>query len=259
VSDLDCGAVDPPNEIDAISMMRFRGFSEEEIEEMLASGGLSQSSLDGFINYETDHDALCTQASSLSNFGTQIDFTEEYVAADGIVYLFLFSRGTALGAGSVTMAFAKPSESSTIAELHAEPGCGMRTVEADLTTLEPVSVPFDGPTIVDWSSVTVDGQGSPLFAGNFDGATLWFFADARLADVAGRVIDLDEFATERYHLEIPGNRSLSLTDLMSLDGRPFASFQRDEDGVWLFGLTCTTCLNGDLPQVLAVFEPVEGL
>lgn len=258
MSDLECGPVDPEQEIDTISMMRFRGVSEDGIEELLGSGALSQSSIDAYISYETGHEATCTQGSALSNFGTRIDFTEEYFADENLVYLFMFTRGTDLGAGSVTMAFARPSESSSNTELHAEPGCGMRKLEADLTTLEPVLVPYDAPWIIDWSRVMRDGQGSPLTLGNLDGATLWFVAGATSSDVADRITELDTFATERYHSTLTGARSLSVTDLVSsADHQRFSSLRREEDGIWLFGLTCSFCLNPSIPQILAVFEPVE--
>jgi hypothetical protein len=258
VSDLDCGVVDPRTEIVAAGMMRFRSMSEPAIEEVLASSELRMTELDGFLSYLSDHTSTCTALSSFSNYGVPVDFAEEYAPNDDLKYVFLFLRRTISGVASVTMTFARPSASSMNRELHAQPGCDMRALAAEVAP--PVRVPFDGPWIVDFSNVTRDGQGYPFSPPDIDSATLWFFADSTLPDVEGLVSELDRRATDHYRFEFVETQSVSLSDFMTPAGdQPFPGFRRDQAGVWLFGLTCSYCLNPDIPHVLAVFEPREAL
>ena len=139
--------------------------------------------------------------------------------------------------------------------LNAPPGCDIRKLTTELTT--PVRVPFDGPWIVDWSNVTLDGQGNAFVPNNIDVVTLWFVAGATPSTVADRISQLDTFATESYRLEINGARNVNLGQLRNpRDGRAFSSFRDTEAGVWLFGLTCSLC-QSPIPHVLAVFAPAD--
>jgi hypothetical protein len=256
-SDLACADVDPLRHIDRAEMMRFNR-SEQDVEQLLAQGELAQEDLDGYLGYETAHDSTCTTLSSLTNFGTPVDVFEEYVEDDRS-YLFTFNRGTNPFTGTVTMVFANPSTSSTNMRISAPPGCGIRTITTDLTTIQYVPVPFDGPWIVDWSNVTVDGQGNEFRPYNLDRVTLWFVAGSTASELEYQVTELDSIATESYDAEIAGGFSIDLAQLSnSRDGRPFSSFRTNEAGAWLFGLRCSGCMNGDLPQVLSVFGPVEA-
>jgi hypothetical protein len=166
-------------------------------------------------------------------------------------------RRTISGVASVTMTFASPSSASSNGELRAQAGCQMRSLRASLAA--PVRVPLEAPWVVDFSNVTVDGQGYPFARGDIDSATLWFFAGASLPEVEARISELDQLATDHYRFEFIETESVSLTDLSRpADEQPFSGFRRAESGVWLFGLTCSYCLNPDIPHVLAVFEPAEA-
>jgi hypothetical protein len=256
-SDLTCAEVDPRREIEAVEMIRFRTPNEQDVARLLAMGELSQESLDGYVSVETDRVSTCTSLSSLTNFGTVVDVSEEYVDG-GFTYLFGFNRSTSPANGWVTMVFARPSASSENTRLDAPPGCNVRTVTANLTTIEPVNVPFEGPWIVDFSNVTLDAQGNPFASANIDSVTLWFVAGGTPSNLQERTASLDSIATESYGAEHAGGRSVNLSQLSNLrDGRPFSTFRTDEVGIWLFGLRCTVCMH-DLPQVLAIFEPVEA-
>jgi hypothetical protein len=223
----------------------------------MAQGELRMEQLDGFVAYESAHDSTCTTLFSLTNFGTPVDFSEEYTEGDR-TYLFTFQRGTILGSATATMVFAKPSASSTNTRLDAPPGCGLRTVTTDLATLEPVQVPFEGPWLVDWSNVTSDGQGNPFNGSNVDRLTLWFVAGGTPSNVEDLIPELDVLATEIYDAEIAGSPVVDLAFLSNpRDGQPFSTFRTNEAGVWLFGLRCSVCMNAELPLVLAVFEPIE--
>lgn len=259
VSDLDCNPVEPQAEIDAVGFFRFRDLSEEAIEAVMSRGELSMSDIDGYLTHETDHESTCTSLSSFTNFGTPVDTSQSYRADDRLTFLFLFTRGTAPATGAVSMMFAKPSEAASIRELAAEPGCGMRQVSADISEAVPVRVPFDGPWTVNWQNVTRDGQGDPLFFGNIDRVTLWFFASDAPSELEDQIAHLDEIASERFVAELNGDRSVNLASLTDPEtATQFSTFRRPSEGTWLFGLSCSVCVQ-TTPLVLSVFEPVEML
>ena len=119
---------------------------------MLASSELRQSELDGFLSYTSDYTSTCTTLSSFSNFGTPVDFAEEYAPNDELKYVFLFLRQTISGVAAISLTFASPITASTNRALQAEPGCAVRALSAKFRA--PVRVPADGPWVVDFSNVT---------------------------------------------------------------------------------------------------------
>jgi hypothetical protein len=253
VSDLDCDPVDPQNEIDAVAMMRFRGLSDAEIEATLAAGGLDQDSVDGYLQWDTDHQSTCTKLSSLTVFGSPVDVTEEYLESDA-VYAFLFNRTTTPGADMVTMVFARPLASSTNTRLDAPPGCGIRDSSVDLSAIEPVMLPLDPPWLLDWSMLTRDGQGNPISFSSIDGLTLSFFAGVTLAEIQDQIGDFDSLATESFRLDLGGEPSARLTDTRNALGESFPGFASTGVGIWILTLTCSNC-QSPAPLVLTILEP----
>jgi hypothetical protein len=254
VSDFDCNSVDPLNDIDAFALLRFRGVSEAEIGELLTRGELNQSTVDGYLTFDTDHESTCAKLSSLTVFGSPVDVTEEYQESDDNVYAFLFTRGTTVGAGTVTMVFGRPNGGSTNTTLDAPPGCGIRDFTPDLSAIEPVMLPLDAPWLLDWSMLTRDGQGNPIAFSRIDGLMLSFFTGVTLSEIEDRIGELDDIATESFRLDIGGERSARLTDTRDSLGQSFTGFSRTEVGIWLLTLTCSNCFDS-APLVLAILEP----
>ena len=240
VSDLDCDPVDPQNEIDAVAMMRFRGLSEGEIAATLASGDIDSSNLDGFLQWDSDHQSTCTKLSSLTVFGSPVDVTQEYQESDDNVFAFSFGRGLTPGVGAVTMVFGRPNGGSMNRRIDAPDGCGIRDSSSVLP--EPVLVPPDGPWVVDWSNLTRDGQGKDFAYSSIDGLTLWFVAGATSSEVEDHLTDLDDIATESFRLELGGGRSADLSGAQNVaSGESFRGFGSPDAGIWILTLTCSDC------------------
>jgi len=258
VTNLQCHEVEPQADVDAVALVRFMHLSEDEVEVQLTSGELQMAEVDGYIDYQTDHESTCAPLSAMSFLGTPIEVEEEYVESEDRTYLLTFNVGTNPGVGARSMIFVKPTASSTNTMVEAPEGCGLLDFSADLSSLEPVSIPIDGPWVIDWRDVTRDSQGNEIVFQNIDGLVLGFFEGMTVADLQEQILDLELIATSLWEVELEGGRTADLADARGRDGGgSFSGFDRDEDGLWMVGLMCSTCQNPS-PIVLAVLEPTEG-
>lgn len=257
VKDLQCHDVDPATDLDNVSLLRFLHLSNEEVEKKLTSGQLSQSQLDGYVDFHTDHDSTCTKLSAFSFFGTEIDVPEQYVESDDRKYMLIFSKGTTPGVGARTMTFIQPTAGSTNTVVNAPEGCGILDFKANLTGAKKVPVGAKAPWLVDWQDVTVDGQGNPIVSQSIDRLMLGFFEDTTVEELQEQIFDIEQNATSLWELPLTGGRKAELSFAEERKtGDAFAGFDRT-DGVWLLALLCSTCQNPQ-PVVLSILDPSDG-
>jgi hypothetical protein len=258
VSDLQCHPLAPEADLDTVALLRFLHLSQAEVEAKLTAGQLAQSEVDGYLEYTTDHASSCTKLSNMSFFGTKIEIQEQYVESDEHTYMLVFTEGTTPGVGARSMMFVRPSSSSNNTRVDAQTGCGLLDFSANLSAAEPVRVPRAGPWVIDWRNLTRDGQGNPIAFESIDSVMLGFFAGMSVADLERQILDLELLATSLWDLELSGGRTADLARARLREGgAAFTGFEREEDGVWVLGLMCTTCQN-PAPVVLSVLEPVAG-
>ncbi len=255
-TDVQCHELEPLTDIDNVGLLRIFHLGEDEIEAKLAHDELSQSEVDGYVDYQTDHTTTCAKLSNLSFFETEVALAEEYVESADRTYLLLFATGKAAGRGARSMVFIRPVEGSTNTRVDAPAGCGIVDFEADLASAAPVVVPKRGPFSLEWRGVSVNGLGNPFAHGGVDRLLLGFYAGMSVTDVEARVFDLELIATELYDLRL-GSRSADLgLATERATGAPFTGIERDEDGTWVLGLLCSTC-QSPAPLLLSVLTP-EG-
>jgi hypothetical protein len=213
------------------------------------------SEVAGYLSYETDHTSTCTKLSSLSFFGTPIQIMEQYQESPDYTYMLLFAEGTTPGVGARAMTFVKPTAGSTNTRVDAPTGCGLLDVTADLSSAEPVSVPAEGPWVIDWRNLTRDGQGNEIVFESIDGILLGFYAGMTVSDLEEGILDLELMATSLWEVQLTGGRTADLRAAVARgENTPFSGFARDEAGVWVMGLMCSTCQN-PAPVVLSILEP----
>jgi hypothetical protein len=256
--DLLCHDLEPESDLDNVALMRFRHLSEQEVEQRLTAGELSQSELDGYLDFHTDHESTCTKLSALSFFGTEVEVEEDYLESTDHTYMLLLARGTSPGVGAATLMFLRPSEASANTVVEAQSGCGLLEFTADLATAEPVAVPAMGPWVVDWRNVTRDGQGNDVAFARIDRALVGFYEGMTVSDLEEQIADLELIAAEMWEIELGRGNKVDLGAAESrADGAAFSGFERDADGLWLFALLCSTCQN-PAPVVLSILEPITG-
>jgi hypothetical protein len=255
-TDLQCHELEPLAEIDNVGLLRIFHLGEDEIEARLANDDLSQSEVDGYVDYQPDHTTTCTKLSNLSFFETDVALEEEYVESSDRTYLLLFATGTAAGRGARSMTFIQPLEGSDNTRVDAPPGCGIVDFTADLASTSPVMVPKRDPFSLEWRSVTKNGLGNPFAHGSVDRLLLGFYAGMTIAELEARVFDLELVATELFDLRLASRTAdLGLATERST-GAPFAGIEREDEGTWVLALLCSTC-QSPAPLLLSVLTP-EG-
>jgi hypothetical protein len=257
VTDIQCHPVMPVMDLDNVSLLRLH-LSETEVETRLTAGQLAQSEVDGYLDYRTDKVTTCMKLSQFSFFGTVIKVQEEYIESAERTYMLLFTKGTKPGVGARTMTFIRPTAQSTNTKVDAPTGCGMLQFSADLASAARVDIPAAGPWVVDWADVTRDGQGNPVVFEQMDGLVMGYYEGKTAADLEANIFDIELIATSLWDLRLLGGRKVDLAMAKDrMTGATFGGFEGRAPGVWMLGLTCSSCQN-PAPIVLSILNPTAG-
>jgi hypothetical protein len=252
-TDLLCHPLNAVTDINSVNFLQITGLTEESVEQYLAEGKDFSTKVSLPVSYRVDASSGSTCAK-LSKFGVVPD--KDYYAANNKTYMLLFATGTKMGVGADSMMFIEPSADETSVDVEAPDGCGVVTFHADITTIATVPAGKDGPFVVDWSQVTVDGLGNRFAFSDIDLLQLGFYQGETRASLQEKFVDLDRIATTLYQMTPAtedGSARADLTEATSPDGR-FAGFDRT-DGVWALALRCTDC-QLPAPTVVAILTPM---
>ena len=266
-TDIRCHDVDPKKGINNVTLLRFENKSEADVEELLGAGEIPINKLDAYFEYEPPKDTAsrtaCASLSEFSRVGNAIDISKEYIESDSYTYLLVFAQGSNPGVQTVTMTFVTPKADSTNtmvnapdnAALNQPTGCGSLTFTADIVSAKALEVPAEGPWSLDWTKVTLDGNGNPLSFGSVDGLMLAFYEDMTAADLEENILDLEELATKLWESDLYGETEADLADLKERGtGKAFTGFDLKANGVWALAMLCSTCQN-PAPLILTIVEP----
>lgn len=250
--DIQCHGLDPAADIDVVGLVRFSTLTREEVEAGLSTNDLQQSDMSGYVQFENTDGVTCANLAGMSFFGTPIDVAAEYVEGGG-TYMMLLTTGDTPGVGARMITFLEPTAGSDVTDVSIESGCGVLDFSVDLHTQTPAPVCTDGPYTVDWSGVTVDGQGNTFDSAQIDGLLLGFYEGLEVSDIEADFLDLESMATRLYSLDLAGGTSADLA--AASDGTStFSGFSGD--GVWVLALQCSRCYN-PAPLVVTVLDPTE--
>ena len=246
LNDIQCHELDPTQDIDLVSLIRFPHLTEDEVAYKVSNDSLQQVDQDGYVELETKG-GTCANLSELSFFGTPIDVPNEYGTDN--TYLLTISTGTTTGLGTRVMAFLTPTKGETNTAVSLESGCGVLDFEGDIESLTAVPVSLDGPWVFDWSALTTNGLGNTMSLSNIDGMLLGYYEGATIQDLQEQFLDLELIADQTWFVELSGTTGFDLAEIPDFTG--FTT-----DGTWILALTCSTCAN-PAPIFLTVLEPTE--
>lgn len=250
--DIQCHGLDPAEDIDVLGMVRFSTLTQDEVEAGLSTNSLQQSNMSGYVQFENDASATCTTLSAMSFFGTPFDVATEYTEEGG-TYMMLLTTGKTLGVGARMISFLEPSPSSDVTSVAVESGCGILDFSVDLHSQADAAACTDGPHTVDWSGVTVDGQGNAVDPTQIDKLLLGFYEGVTVEDIEADFLDLEQNATRLWSMELSGGTTADL-GLASDGASTFSGFEGE--GVWLIALQCSRCYN-PAPLVVSVLDPTD--
>jgi hypothetical protein len=276
--DMQCHEMDPSADIGQVTFLRFDVDSleleegqdpKEAVADRLTSGELQMNDLDGITHLDTSEldppGATCAVLDDLTNFGTPVDYADEYTENPEKIYVMVWGSGTEPGVNTRAIAFLNPTSSSLNVEVTAnldvscnEEGEGILTFTAAFQT--PVAVPA-GETLFDWRNVELDGLLNELNSGNINRILLAHYESLTPDDLETRVFDLEDLADDLWeNPDFKGGVTYNLLNLKRRDttgvtDETFEGFDAyPEGGTWLLGHQCTFCQN-PAPLILTVLEP----
>lgn len=249
--DMLCHDMDPVADIDSLGLTRFPLLSEEEVAEGLTNDSLLQSDTSGYVACEPGDRTECW-LSEFSFGGTPYDTIGVYMEGD--TFLFNLQTGTEPGQGARFVAFLQPRASSDVTELLFTPNCDVAQMSVDFEALEQVEIPATGPWTVEWSKLSISGNGLPVIPGDLDEVMVASFDGFEITDLEEQFIDLDLVATDLWTLQLDGGTEATLSGLVNADGEGFPGFTTDQ--TWLIALRCTSCTN-PAPVFMSVVKVIE--
>lgn len=247
--DLQCHPLDPVADIDNLAFMLFPHLTELEVEAGLSTGLLGQADVQVYLSFAPG-DATSAHLKDLTFFGTDADVETFYAEGNGTV-LLLLATGQSVGVGGRDLLFLEPHTGDTNTDVSFSNGCGLLDVTTDLTSLTPLRVASAGPWTVDWSGLTLDGQGIAINPNNIDQLMVAHYETLTPADLEATLFDLELLADDVWVMEHNGGTTAALDGLSNADG-PFPGFT--EGGTWLVALRCSLCPN-PAPVFLGVLQP----
>lgn len=247
--DLQCHPVDPVADIDNVAFLAFPNKTEAEIEAGLQASDLEQVDLGGYVSLQPG-DRTSVRLEEMTFFGTDVDIELLFTQGSG-TWLALLTTGTSVGVGTRALGFVEPRDDVDALTVDLSPNCGILDLDADLSSLTPVAVRASGEATLDWSGLTVDGQGNPIELGNVDRVMLGHYPDHTPEALAAAFLDLEILTTEVWDASTDGAHVVDLRTL-TRDGVGFPGFEGG--GTWLFALRCSLCSN-PAPVFATVLEP----
>lgn len=253
-TDLQGHAFDPVADVDNVAVIVFHAsLTQDDIEAGLSANTLEQADIAAYVNVEPG-DATSVHLSDCTLFGNDIDIETYFVEGYGN-WLLNLTTGTTAGTGTRMAAFFEPVPGEAADELVVTDTSTVLDFTVDLQSLHPLAVSTDEPALtLDWSAVSIDGQGNDFNPGDVDQVMLAYYADLTVEDLEADFLDIELIADRLWTLDISSGTT---ADLSMLDGDDSAFTGIDDQGIWLMALRCTTCAN-PAPPVLTLIEACEG-
>ena len=250
--DLQCHALDPVADIDNVALVWFRYLDELAVEDGISNNNLNQSEMSLYISHEPG-DQTSFNLSQLLAFGATDPHVEQYFVPDSGSWMLLLTTGTTIAVGARMLAFLEPDSASESMMGAVSDGCSVLDYEVELETLNPLGVLRDGPWLLDWSTLTVTGQGNPFLTTQVSEILVARYDELTLPDLEADFLDIESIASARYTMVHASGTSADLANLVNVDdGSAFAGF--DDASAWLVALRCTTCPS-PAPLALSVLVP----
>ncbi len=247
-TDLQCHALDPIADIDNTALLGFPYLSETEVEQGLSDDSLAQVDLGVYLSYEPG-DTTSVSLDQFTFFGTEANIKDEFYEGHG-TWLALLTTGTGVAVGTRMLAFLTPTAGDAPTSAVLEDGCPVLDFSADLESLVVTPVLKDGPWLLDWSALTVNGKGGTFEPTRVDSLMVARY-DLPISELQDNFLDIEALAAESWTYTLTAG---SAVDLGALEGpsAPFPGF--DDDSVWVLALRCGSCPN-PAPLFLTVLVP----
>lgn len=249
--DMLCHDLDPVATVDSLGLTRFPRMSGADVSTGLTNNSLLQSDTNGYVSCEPG-DATSCPLSDFSFGGTAYDVVSIYEEAGG-TFLLNLATGFEPGQGAVFVLQLLPTPGSDVTTVNFADNCDIVQMEFELDALEKLPMTAAGPWTIDWSTVSITGNGEPVQPSELDQVMVAHYTQTT-TELEAQFLDLEIIAEQFYTLQLDGGTDADLAGLVSAEGTGFGGFTTD--GTWLLALRCLQCTN-PAPIFLTVVEVVE--
>jgi len=219
--------------------------TEEDVENGLSTNTLTQSDIAAYLSFDTEGATSVNMSEyTLALVGTDVDIEDEFYEDSGWgLFMVTIASGSTLGAGTQMAAFLIPDATSTDTTLALSNDSSVLDLTVDLESLaEVVLSPGTSDYTVDWSNLTLKGDGSDFSSSDVDEVMIAHYENLSLSDLEDQFLDIDEIADEIWTADVTSGTSVALEDFTSTgDGSAFEGI--DDTGTWILALICSECAN----------------
>jgi len=263
-TDIQGHAVTPATDINQVTFVPALG-TTAQVEGWLNTGQLGNSKISGGGAYvfKPNGSSTCAMLSQFSVVGNDASKYKpsDFKTQDGISYLVVFNTGMQLGLGARTMLFLTPSTSETNTMIKVTNTSSTLSYHADLHDLVKPTFDATKPPVIDWSAVTLDGQGITIDKSAVSRVLVGFYKGKAVSNLEAGFLNLDQKTeaaggpTVSWQLSISSGQTANLAAAVGRNNEPpLTSFAMTDQGTWLFGGFCDGCQN-PAPVIVTILDP----
>lgn len=253
--------------VDNVAFLQVKGMNQMQIADKMAVGLIGQKQVAVYAEKHTltgTANAITTAQLSTFDFYDKFTPTTDYAVSTTTNYVMLFTHGTTLGSGAMSMVFIEPTDGVATTAVAAPNPCpdgvanGPNNILNFVATLSPmaVTIPTAGPWKIDWSEITQDNFGNPLDFSNttLDKVEVGFFQGKAPSDIEADFLNVEQDATALYTYQVPTGQKYIDLSTTPTGGGAFPGFAGMTDGTWAAAVLCSAC-SVPAPIVFTVLTP----
>lgn len=255
--------MDPLADVDMMQLMLWRytkdeflaGINREELEtgRMVAMGYCDAQHLRthcGLFDIVAPSSSPIAQDKLLEYMNPKTYSPEEHV------WVIMVATGKVFGRGTRLLAFFQPTEGESNDQVQLGNDSAKLSYTVVLASLAPISLPpHVGEVVLSWADdhrLTKNGMGAPWIPTYITDVAVAHYVGYSVADLERQFLLLQELASEQYGVRLKAGQDVSLSRLADNAGKPFPGI--DENGIWLFSLSCGSCRN-PAPWFVSILQP----
>lgn len=174
------------------------------------------------------------------------------------VWVIMLATGKVFGRGTRLLAFVRPSDGESNDQVHLGNDSTTLSYTVDLASLDPVPLPRHvGEVVLSWDDkkrLTKNGMGAPWIPTYITDVAIARYVGYSVADLESHFLQLQTLASEQYSVQLNAGQEVALSRLLDQAGNPFPGI--DDNGVWMFSLTCGSCRN-PAPWFVSILRPAQ--
>jgi hypothetical protein len=174
------------------------------------------------------------------------------------VWVIMLATGKVFGRGTRLLAFVRPTDGESNDQVRLSNDSTTLSYTVDLAKLDPILLPQHvGEVVLSWDDkrrLTMNGMGAAWIPTYITDVAVARYVGYSVADLERHFLLLQELASEQYDVQLDAGQEVALSRLSDQAGNPFPGI--DENGVWLFSLTCGSCRN-PAPWFVSILRPTK--